>query len=99
MFPFFETIANAKRLWEYNGQNVPVTRDGNTFRADCDGIEYTCTLTEQGEVTLRQDQIRNTTDVPVALTPMKVRFSFPGGEFEVYTQYVNNFKESRSGIL
>lgn len=94
MYPFFESITSAKDLWYYKGQNIPVVREGNTFRADRNGIEYTCTLTEEGEVTLRRDQIRNTTNATVSLVPMQARFRFPGGEFEVYTQYNINFRES-----
>lgn len=94
MYPFFETLTTAKKLWYYKGHDVPLTREGNIFTAIRDGVEYTCTLTDEGEVTLRRDTMRNTTDQPITVIPIQSNFHMIGNEFEVYTQYNISLFES-----
>ncbi len=94
MYPFFENIKTSKNLWYYKGPNAPVIQEGNTFKSDRDGIEYTCTLTTEEEVILRRDTLRNTTGETVTVTPMLANFDFIGNEYEIYTQYNISLYES-----
>jgi alpha-galactosidase len=61
--------------------------DGGYFFVG-DGYEWRSTITEhKSGVNVRVDKIKNVSDRPIALRTALSRFSFFGGEYEVFTQY------------
>ncbi|MBQ8311269.1 MAG: alpha-galactosidase [Clostridia bacterium] len=64
-----------------------VERDGGYFFAG-DGYEWTSTITaHKSGVNVRVDKIKNVSDRAIDFRTMLSRFSFFGGEYEVFTQY------------
>lgn len=62
-------------------------RNGGYFFAG-DGYEWTSTITgHKSGVNVRVDKIKNVSNRPIALRTALSRFSFFGGEYEVFTQY------------
>ena len=62
-------------------------RNGGYFFAG-DGYEWTSTITgHKSGVNVRVDKIKNVSTRPIALRTALSRFSFFGGEYEVFTQY------------
>ncbi len=62
--------------------------DGNRYFFAGDGYEWSSEITEHASgVKKRVDKIKNVSDRTIELRTALSRFSFHGGEYEVYTQY------------
>lgn len=95
MYTPFEAITQGKSLWNFHTPNQDVeNEDGRYFRMELGGLEYTCNIEKQGAVSVRQDKIRNISDGPLTFQPGNAKFDFPGGEYQVYTQYNAQLSES-----
>ncbi len=65
-----------------------IKQEGNRFFFTGDGYEWSSEITEhEGGVKKRVDRIKNVSDRVIDLRTALSRFSFHGGEYEVYTQY------------
>ena len=82
----FESIEKSRDLWTFRAQYIPTEKIGNGHTLVCDGVRYTVTQEQQGEVTLRRSILKNETDAPVAVDVPNTVFAFQAGEYEVYTQ-------------
>lgn len=95
MYTPFEAITKASSLWHFHGADREVENDeGRYFRAQLGGLEYTCFLEQQDGISVRRDRITNTSDEPVTFQPASAKFDFPGGRYQVYTQYCAQLSES-----
>lgn len=65
-----------------------IRQDGNRYFFTGDGYEWSSEITEhESGVKVRRDKIRNVSDHPIDIRTALSRFSFFGGEYDVYTQY------------
>ena len=95
MYTPFETITHGKTLWSFHGADREIrNEDGEYFCMEQNGLEYTSMLQKQEHVTVRQDRITNISDDPITFQPNSLKFDFPGGEYQVYTQFNAQLTES-----
>ena len=95
MYTPFEAITKGNQLWSLQGADLEIlNEDGEYFRLERQGLEYTCFLEAQDGVTVRRDRITNISDEPITFQPSNVKFDFPGGEYQVYTQFNAQLTES-----
>lgn len=95
MYTPFETIENDRQLWSIPRAAQPVeNKDGKFFRMETNGLEYVCTIEQQGHVTIRQDTVRNMTNSPITFQAYSPKLDFPGGDYQVYTQHNAHLIES-----
>lgn len=87
MYPNLLNCTSAEEIWQFSHPAGKLEREGNTLTMDLHGLVYRCTVTRQGEVSVRKDTICNTTDKVITVNPISAKFPYPGGEYQVYTQY------------
>lgn len=95
MYTPFKAITQGKSLWSFHGANQDIlNEDGEYFRMEQNGLEYTCFIEEQDGVSVRRDRITNISDEAITFQPNNAKFDFPGGDYQVYTQYNAQLTES-----
>ena len=95
MYTPFKNITQGKSLWSFHNADCDIlNEDGEYFRMEQNGLEYTCFVEEQDGVSVRRDRITNVSDKTITFQPGNVKFDFPGGDYQVYTQYNAQLTES-----
>lgn len=85
-------VQNSKQLYTVKGNfsatagEVQATENGYTFNGD--GYKMTTVIDKHSSgVHIRRDVIENISEKPIELRAVLSKFTFNGGEYEVYTQY------------
>ena len=81
-----------EELFELSGSFSPITgaieADGELRYAEKNGLRLECDMRDvYNGIVRRRDKIKNISDAAVRISSAFSRFTFSGGEYEVYTQY------------
>ena len=96
----FEKAKRARELFAVKGSFSPVdaelTRDGNVLLATSEKYALSAEFCPHSTgVYSRRDRIKNISDEGLTVLSALSRFTFNGGEYEVYTQYSEWTGESK----
>ena len=97
----FLNTGNAYHLWNISGSFGRVEGDAKTLHnvtsAEGNGWRvFAVTEKDESGVFIRRDTFENTSEDSVMLSSLSSRFTFDGGEWEVYTQY-NGWQNENMG--
>ena len=98
----FARKISARDIWAIKGNfgifDAELKEAGNVLSAENRKI-YAESVTERFDngVFVRQDKIKNISDEQVEINVMSLKFTFDGGEYEVYSQYNGWQNESTGG--
>lgn len=87
----YKKSVSANDLWNIVGDfgefDASVTTDGATFHAENSRLEVQSeTVVNENGVCVRKGRVKNISDEEVVLYALSSRFTFDGGEYEVYSQ-------------
>lgn len=90
----FENYGGISGVFSYTGSNGVIDgyenifkKTDNGFETEFNGLKFEADIKDNDGVFYRKDTIYNTSEEDVDLFDYKYRFSFEGGECEVYTQH------------
>jgi len=92
MMNIFAQNKTANQLWKITGSfgelNEEVVWQGNTFSAENGKISVvSCMEDGKNGVFVRNGKVKNISDDTVTIFSLSSKFSFDGGEYDVYSQY------------